>query len=81
MFTEKHVTVSTRVLKVVRHSHKEWFLNSRVCGQFLREKREMEIRLWPNLNNIYSCDDGGDVIMQLSQGRTLINMRSFRIKE
>ena len=29
MFTDKHVTVSTRVVKVVRHSQKEWLLISR----------------------------------------------------
>ena len=56
MFTNKHVIVSTRVGKVVLHNHKEWFLISMAVvnsfvGIGIRERREMERRLGPNLIN------------------------------
>ena len=77
MLTNKNVTVSTRVGKVVSHIRS---VSSLVhgCGQFLcRDTGRKTPWNFPNLNNIHSRDDGDNVVMQLSQGRTLTNIIIF----
>ena len=80
MFTDKHVTVSTRVVKVVGHSHKEWLLiSTAVVNSFVGIERRGR---WKYVyGQTSSTTHPGVVRQQLAkEGLSLIS-ESSRIEE